>query len=234
MLGRGSLRPLAALGMLAFAGPVDAGDKPDPPKKSLTAAECERLVEAMVNPGKAPFKDSYVHDLPGGVTESKLYDTQRKIGSAYNKLSAHIEDALPVLAKHLEDRRFSYVYEDGLGGVYLTATVGTACRRIIEAHVEVYREAVTTEPDGDGRTESLWFLDDGCGGIEKWWKGRRGRKLADLQSEGIEWALHQPRPKFFTKREWARAQKSLEKLASKIRSTGRPIPVEHEVQFFSR
>jgi len=233
MLGRGFLRPLATFGMLAFAGSVGAGDKPDPPKKPLTAAQCERLVKEMVNPGKVPFTDVFVHDLPAGLQAGALSNSQKKIAAAYDTLSANVEAALPVLARHLDDERFAYVFEDGIGGVFMTATVGYACRKIIEAHVEVYRESVTKR-DSDGRESSLWFLNDGCGGIERWWKGRRGRALADLQKEGIEWALRQPRPDHFTKREWATTKRSLEKLAAKIRASKAPIPVDHKVHFFSK
>jgi len=58
--------------------------------------------------------------------------------------------------------------------------------------------------------------------------------LADLQLEGIEWALRQPKPDYFSRREWATAKKSLKRLAGQIRESKKPIRVEHKVQFFSK
>lgn len=232
MSASGSMRSLVALGLLALAGTVNAVEGGDPFKEGLTEAECEQLVEQLANPGKRPF-DGYVHVLPRSIDRDELHRIQRKIGAAYDRLSENIEASLPFLMKHIDDKRFSYVYEDGVSGVYETANVGTACRRIVVAHVEVYRDAVT-ETDADGHSQSLWFLLDGCGGIESWWKTRRGKTLAELQREGIEWALHHKRPDYFSKRQWTAAQRTLKKMAEKIRTSKEPLRVKHKVQFFSK
>ena len=150
-----------------------------------------------------------------------------------DELSDNIELSLPILMNHIKDKRFSYVYEEGISGVYETANVGTACRRIVEEHVEVYRGLVT-KTDEEGRSKSLWFIEDGCGGIEKWWKSRKGRTLAELQREGIEWALKQRKPDHFTAREWAAAKKDLKAKSAQIRDARNAIRVEHKVQFFSK
>lgn len=227
------MTPLAALGLLACAAPSEADDGSPPARKPLTEARCERLVERLVSPGKRPFSENYVLDLPRGVNTKSLHETQKCIAAAYNELSDNIESALPVLMKHINDRRFSYVYEEGISGTYHTAEVGIACYRIIFAHVNIYSEPVT-KYDSDGRSKSLYFIEDGCGGLEKWWKGRRGRSLADLQREGIEWARRQPKPDYFSERQWASAKKELGKLSARISATKEPIPVEHHVRFFPR
>ena len=233
MLARATMRLIAILGLLAFAASVGAGEKHASPTKRLTAAQCERLVKRLVNPGQPPFTEDYVLHLPNGVSESSLWENQKPIAAAYDELSANIEVSLPVLMAHAADKRFSYVYEDGISGVYECATVGGACIGIIVAHVEVYHTAVR-KYDADGRSKSLWFISDECGGVEKWWKDRRGRSLADLQLEGIEWAMRQPKPDYFSKREWVTAKKSLKSLAGQIRDSAKPIRVEHKVQFFSK
>jgi hypothetical protein len=202
----------------------------DPPaRRILTTKECKQLVERLVNPGKAPF-DGFVHNLPKGLSESGLRKSQQPIADAYNELSANIEQARTVLEAHQNDERFSYVYEEGISGVYECASVGRACSRILDEHINVYREPVTKR-DEEGRRKSLW--------IEESKEPRPAAKtpgstLADLQLEGIEWALRQTQPDYFTKQEWAKARESLEKMAGQIRETKKPIPVEHRVQFFSK
>src|SRR5207237_10417444 len=103
---------------------------------------------------------------------------------------------LSIYVKHFQVERFSYDHEDFYSGVFVWATVGEACYRIIVDHVEVYRRYVTRIEDE--RPRSLWFIDDECGGIDKWWKSRQGKNLAELQLEAIEWVLRQkketPRP----------------------------------------
>src|SRR5262245_54811468 len=117
---------LLGLLVLVVAGRADeAGDK----KARLTPEECERLVKQLVNPGKPPFAEPYVHKLPKGLSESILYEKQKRIAAAYDKLSANIEDALPIIAKHVNDERFSYVHElfytgNGGSGVIIWSMFG--------------------------------------------------------------------------------------------------------------
>lgn len=233
MIMRQSLQTWAVFLTVVLAARHSIADGPEADVKPLTAAECELLIEQLVNPSKPPFTQSYVLKLPKGISQSDLYQKQKPIASAYNKLSANIEVALPFLAGRLADERFSYVYEDGISGVYCCMTVGGVCRRIIDAHVNVYQKALT-KYDADGRSKSLWFIDDECGGIEKWWKDRQGRTLAELQLEEIEWAVRQPKPKYFSSGKWETMKKALDRMAEQIRTSGKPIQVSHKVQFFSR
>lgn len=225
--------------ILALGGvSLRAGETPKPgapidrkasaKKARLTPEECERLVEKLVNPDKPPFTKNYVLDLPKGIDANTLNFRQEKVKLAYDKLSANIEDALPILAKHINDKRFSYVYTQPRSGVYLTASVGEACSEIILAHVEVYHRHVETIVVD--YSSSLYFINDRCGGIDKWWKTRQKKTLAELQLEGIEWVLRHKKPDYFkSKRGWARAKNALKKMARKIRDSGKPIKVEHEL-----
>jgi hypothetical protein len=200
-------------------------------KARLTPEECERLVEQLVNPGKPPFTEDYVLEPPKNLDEKAL----EKIRAAYGKLSANIEVALPILVKHVNDARFSYVYEDvGTSGAFVKADVGFACRRIIRAHVEVYSRHVTIYYV-EGRSRCRSFIYDECGGIDKWWKRRQNNTLAELQLEGIEWNLRLKKPQYFkSERDWVRAKESLEKMAKEIRDSKKPIKVKHEVHFFGK
>ena len=211
---------------------VTAGE-PKIAAKPLTIVECKQLVEQLANPNKPPFTELYVRELPKGVRETDLNDSQKPIAAAYNLLSANIEVALPVLLANCDDKRFSYVYEVGISAVYKCETVGGACSRIIGAHIDVCSNVVT-KYNAEGRSKSLQFNYDKAGGYEKWWKDRDGWNVRELQLGLIELALRQPQPDFFSAREWATAKKELNRLAKQIRDTKRPIPVEHKVQFFSK
>jgi hypothetical protein len=234
MLPSRAFLPLVAVGTLAFAASAEEGENSDPAKKPLTEEQCELLVEQLANPEKPPFDKRYVLRLPKGVSELTLSKAQKSVAAAYDELSENIEVALPVLVRHIRDKRYSYTYEDGISGVYENATVAQACATIIQEHVEVYRRHVTKPRDNEGRTNSLWFIDE-CGGIEKWWEGREGRSLAELQRDGIEWALQHEKPDYLASdKEWTEAKNRLKKLADQIRASGKPIAVKHGVQFFSR
>jgi hypothetical protein len=222
---------LAAYCLLAaLAATVNAEEKPDPATKPLTAEQCEKLVEQLVNPGKPPFDKLYVDELPKGVTIKSLVEGQKEIRAAYNELSDNIEAALPVLVNRVSDKRFSYVYESG-SGYYVKATVGYACRQIVTAHVEIYRKHATgvvlTAP------QCMHFIDDECGGFEKWWKDREGKSLAELQLEGIVWAMSQEKPGYFTERQWAAAKKALEQMAKEIRVSKKPVLMKHKLYILS-
>jgi hypothetical protein len=233
MPARGSLLRLCALyALTAFALRADAGEKVSSTTKRLTRAPCEQLIRQLVYPGKPPFKKAYV--FPEELDEATIRAKQSKVEAAYDKLSANVETALPVLVKYARDERFSYVYEDaGTSGVYVKATVGYACWKIIEAHVEVYRREVTRS-DFASISRCPSFIG-ACGGVDKWWKSRKDKSLAELQLEGIEWALRQEKPKLFeSDQDWAQAKKALEKMATSIRTSNKPILIEHHIHTFGR
>jgi hypothetical protein len=232
MLACRTILSLGALAILTFATSSDAGEKPSPTRKCLTTAQCERLVKQLVYPGKPPFKGRYV--FPEQVDQEAISARQEKIKSAHDRLSDNIEVALPILVKHTGDDRFSYVFEDvGTSGVIVKTSVGHACYGIITAHVEVYRRHVTRR-DFSEIPRCPSFID-ACGGLDRWWKTRKDRTLAELQLEGIEWALRQKKPKLFkSAEEWAKAKKDLEKMARGIRAANKPILVKHHVSFFGK
>ncbi len=201
--------------------------------KRLTVKQCEKLVETLASPHKAPFTEDYVFDLPKGLGESELLHRQRAIEVAYDTLSANIEVSMPVLMDHVGDQRFSFVQEAMASGTYYCSSVGEACSVIVRAHVSPYQRAVE-KSDGEGHTKSIDFINDVCGGLTPWWKKRGKRSLADLQLEPVEWALRQSKPDYFSDKEWTEAKQQLEKMGAEIRTTNKPISVKHEVQFFSK
>jgi RNA polymerase sigma factor (sigma-70 family) len=109
-------------------------------------------------------------------------------------------------------------------GVTLKVSVGGACRKIIDAHVEL-RTYATGSRDGSGPPHEASFLEE-CGGIKKWWKTRKNKTLAQLQLEEIEWMLRRKKPASYTTKEWAEKMRDCERLARHLRSEKKPIGVK--------
>lgn len=225
---------------------ASAGENTDSPNPSLTQKQCDELVSRLVSTAKPPFSKDYVLDDDESL---KKIDTkaQARVKQAYDKLSDIFAAALPALVRHAFDGQFSYVYEDvGTSEVVVRADVGGACCRIIEAHIEVYRDRLVRYDFAEiPRCPS--FIAK-CGGVEKWWKTRKHKDVTVLQLEAIEWALtiaktrgFQTRPqgdaetnKFESEKAKKDAIKALQSMADGIRNTGKPIVVEHHIQFFGK
>jgi hypothetical protein len=223
--------------LVSLVATAAAGKSPNRKKGPVTEADCEQLVKQLVNPEKPPFKEPYVHDLPKSTDEGELWRKQAKIKAAYDKLSDNIEIALPVLMKHIHDDRFSFVYEElyGTSGGYLKESVGGAFREIIAVHVEVNKE-YTTRWNYDGDTPHRpSFILNGCGGFGKWSKTRKGKTLAALQLEAIEWVMKQKKPKYYkSEKDWKTALTWVKDLAEKIQATKKPIKVKYHLRLHSR
>ncbi len=204
-----------------------AVDEKAQPRTPLTAAECKTLIDQLASRTKPPFAENARPNLPNGIRESDLRRAQQPIRKAYAAIGENIEAALPLLIEHANDQRFSYVYES-LSGAYVKASVGATCQRLISEYIEVYRphvrsfggSGISGQPPYPRKPE---FIDD-AGGIEKWWKSRKERSLAELQLETVEWAIRYEKQKgFATPAEESRILPALEDLAAKIRRTSKPI-----------
>ncbi len=195
----------------------------------ITAADCEQLVAELVNPGRPPFKRSYVFD-EDLKNQDEIRARQKKVEAAYARLSDGIEVSLPVLMKHIGDEPFSHVADNPFSGSIIKVSVGGACADIVREHVEVYHGHTEGLEAGD-RPTSLWFISD-CGGMEKWWQSRKGKPLAELQLEAIEWVLRHERPKYKSEKEWAESRRALEDIARAIRTSRTPIVVLGRVHLF--
>lgn len=201
----------------------------------LSPEQCEKLIADLVYPDKPPFEPQEL--TPPEIDRyldrqaiAAINANQKKTRSAYDMLSARIESSLPYLAKHAKDKQLSCILENQDNGTLEKMSVGRMCTTLIGEHVQVYRRYVT-KYDEEGRERcSLWFISN-QGGVEKWWIAREKKTLAQLQLEGIEWAIRQDKPKEFTEQDWAKAGQALEQMARKIRTSGRPIKVNHGVEF---
>ncbi len=220
--------------LLMTAAPAYGDGQRRPTKKGITTAECEQLVGQLVSKDKPPFNKDAV--LDGELSENTI-DTmlrkqyRRKLISAYNTLSDNSDVALPVLAKHADDRRFAYIREDPSGG-WVKVDVGTACQTIVERHIEVYQRLIHSRAG----PASLWFIQDGCGGLGKWWRTRKGKSLAELQLEACEWVLGHKKPvsEVIAGADWATALRGVRRMADELRRTKRPIVVGQHLVFVSK
>src|SRR5262249_47224906 len=112
-------------------------------------------------------------------------------------------------------------------------SVGNACGEIIEHNIEVQWEK-TTSYYGEGGPKRLSFIEH-CGNLDTWWRIRKDKSLAELQLESIEWVMKQKMPQYFkAEKEWQSSLAEVKKMASQIRSTRKPIIVNHRVFFFSK
>jgi hypothetical protein len=206
------------------AAQVQAGENHGLPKQLLRPAECERLVAQLVNPNKPPFLP-VPHD-PDYHLPDYDFRTQAKVKDAFDKLSDNIEAALPILMKHIDDQEFAYIYEDPSGG-YVRFNVGHACRRIVQAHVEVHHSCF------QGQRPFLFFIRGGCGGIERWWESRKGKPLAELQLEACEWVLGQKKPDWWFQPEesWSQGLQGVEQLVKQLRQSKKPIVIQRHIEF---
>ncbi|HTN04097.1 MAG TPA: hypothetical protein VL132_19560, partial [Planctomycetaceae bacterium] len=111
-------------------------------------------------------------------------------------------------------------------------SVGATCAMLAFDHIDVDLPAITKQ-DSDGRMRTS-FTDESRADFDAWWRERKGRPLSEIQLEGIERAIRHAQPDYFTPQEWDAAQQKLRSLAAQIRETGKPIPMESRLRFFSR
>lgn len=212
---------------LLYSDAASADETPRDNAKPLSTEDCDKLIEQLVNPNKVPFKDVYVLNLKdAGVNEEELRESFKKVEEAYNALSKNIATALPVLMKRIDDKRYSFVAEDPSSGVYTIRTVGHACRAIVRHHVEVHwKETKRSVTEGRPREHAPSFISD----LGKWWETRKGRSLAELQLEAMEWVMTLKKPDFFQSEEaWKDALTKVGDMADGIRRTKKPVFVNHK------
>ena len=54
-------------------------------KEHLTAAQCKKLIEQLVNPDGPPFEGLTARELPKQVDQRRLNEWQQKVGAAYRR-----------------------------------------------------------------------------------------------------------------------------------------------------
>lgn len=110
---------------------------------------------------------------------------QQRIIEVRQTLCDHFEEALPFLVAALEDDRYSMTISWADGDAYYNYSVGSVCRNIIAANLEVYRSSIRFSGPQHWNRYNYGPIS------EEWWQSRKGRSLAELQVEAIDWAIEQ-------------------------------------------
>jgi len=180
----------------------------------------ERMVEQLVNHAKPPFEGyrAEYDEIPRTEIRGILHEQERRVNRAYDTLNDNIEVALPVLAEHLHDKRFSHIRQDPSTDAWHRVDVGMACAEIIQAQIEVYDECVSSG------WASLHFIRDGCGGVVRWWPLREDKPLVELQMEACEWVLrHRKKPGWYADDvDWRKALRCVQRKLNKLRASKKP------------
>jgi len=207
--------------------------------RPVTRDVCEKWVEQLASKTEPPFdegEDGYVLRLPRGITESGLIKAQLPVREAFNSLSENLDVALPIVVKHIDDKRFSYVQEEPSNGVYFQVSVGSACRKLLDQQIAVYKPNIRSIGGGKIAGEPPFaHKPEFVGSDEKWWETRKNKSLVELQLEAVEWAIaFEKKMGFESPAEEKKSLGPLEIQATQLRRTLQPIRVKPELYFFSK
>lgn len=139
----------------------------------------KKLIAALASPNRQP-KDSGDDEITIPSTYGRR--TQQKVLDAWEALLKEGAAAFPLLVASVHDRRYSCTLRAPNGDI--NATVGDVCRKILENHIEIYRDVLDRPwPDAEPKPYLPW--ED----LSKWWRKRQRQTLHELQIEAAEYAL---------------------------------------------
>lgn len=229
LLGVGVLLALSTSGSSDEFSSKDESTELDRPRQrssyqrsSSSKVESTKNYQDLVQQLASPNKEATTRSGEWGfsVTFPRGYDVNAQIhvDSARQKLHDDFEKALPFLVEALDDERYCMTLGDG-GGGYYNYPVGALCRRMIESHLEVYRRKIHF----DGPT--LWGKYTYTPISKEWFKTRKGRTLAELQIEAINWAIQRRRSESIEKNIDRRMNEipDMQKLRDEIAKSGKPV-----------
>jgi hypothetical protein len=200
--------------LLAFSNRGIGGP---PSSKDELPKEYGELVRMLVSPNEKPTAQ-------GGANPSAKfpegYDVkaQKRIKAARQKLHDNFEKALPFLIDAIDDNRYCMTIDWAEGDGYYNYSVGRVCRDVIASQLEVYRPKIRFSGP------QHWHRYN-YGPINKpWWHARKGRSLAELQVEAIDWAIKRRKaePKDEVGEERADEIAELQKLRDEIARSKKP------------
>jgi hypothetical protein len=190
----------------------------EPPSKDELTKKYRELIQRLVSPNKEPMT---TNRSSGSVKFPAGYDVkaQERIAAARQVLHDNFAEALPFLIEALDDTRYCMTINWADGDAYYNRSVGSICRDVIASQLEVYRGKIRFSGP------QHWHRY-GYGPISKeWWQARKGRSLAELQIEAIDWALErrmaEPAAEVREDREHEIAD--LRKLRGEIATSGKPV-----------
>jgi hypothetical protein len=195
----------------------------EPLAKESEAKKYRDLASQLVSPNKEPMIEGSEFGDDPSVRFPPGYDVkaQQRIKAARQALFENIEDSLPYLVEALDDKRYSMTIAWGEGENTSNDSVGKVCRDIIKEYLEVYRDKMKFN-------ELRWHFYN-YPISKKWYEKRKGRSIAKLQIEAIDWAIdrHKAEPKSWAKEDRSNEIPDLRKLRDSIAKSDRPAEREH-------
>jgi hypothetical protein len=189
----------------------------DGPAKGGLARKYRALVQQLVSPNKGPITEN---GDGGSVRFPTGYDVkaQRRIEAARQVLHDNFEESLPYLVEALDDERYCMTIDWAEGDAYYNFSVGDICRNVIAANLEVYRDAIVFSDAPHWNRYNYTAIS------KSWWQARKGRTLAELQIEAIDWAIARRRAEPESQISERRKDElpALQKLRAEIAKSGKP------------
>ncbi len=185
------------------------------PSKSRTKNRYAELISQLASPNKAPTTKN---GADSSIKFQLDYDVkaQQRIQAARQALYDDIENALPYLAQAFDDKRYCMTINWADGDAYYNESVGDICRDVVASRLEIYRDEI-------GFNDAAQWNRYNFPITKEWLEKRKGRSLAELQVEAIQWAIDRSRNE---SREWHRLSDeeiaALQKLRAAIAKSGKP------------
>jgi hypothetical protein len=167
---------------LHFVNGEEASQKNKLPEDLVNALASRNKEPALTPPdARDPFEQNIAFPID--------YDNsfQEDVLNSWKELSSLGSDAFPALISHLGDERYSYTRQTS-DGFYYNSTVGSACTRILKAHINAYQRLARPYFSGG---KPAYFPPAAMAGndLRKWFDDRKGKELWELQLEATKWAI---------------------------------------------
>src|SRR5262245_13088277 len=213
------MRIAAFLGVCVVLSSLQQANGEESKSKDRTNNRYTELISQLVSPNEKPTTKN---GADSSVKFPVSYDVkaQKRIEAARQALYDDLENALPYLARALDDKRYSMTINWADGDAYYNKSVGDICLNVIEAQLEVYRDKIRF--GGPGQWNRYTFPI-----TREWLEKRKGRSLAELQVEAVQWAID--RSKELSNDKFAALDLSdeeiaeLQKLRDTIAKSGKPV-----------
>jgi hypothetical protein len=210
------------LGLALVLALSQRGGADDSPQKGELAKKYRALVQRLVSPNKEPITEN---GDGGSVRFPTGYDVaaQKHIDAARRALHDNFDEALPFLVEALDDERYCMTIDWAEGDAYYNYSVGDVCRYVIRRWLEVYRDKISFSGPGHWNRYTYRPIS------KDWWQARKGRSLAELQIESIDWAIERRRaePKADVHPDRKDEISALKKLRDGIAKSGKPAKRTH-------
>ena len=154
-----------------------------------TKFDAEQFIERLANHNSPPkLVDSAVVGLEPIFSRQYDWSEDNRIATATQVLVNYADEALPVLLKHFDDKRYSRTYCTSSDSGADNLDVGSVCGEIVaESLSQAFYEYI---PEGDELAYQLRLADRGASkDLKTWCLERRDKPFYELQIEQCELAI---------------------------------------------